>query len=198
MDDLIIDGFKWVWSHSPTLVLGGLLVWAAMYLRSRFKKIEDKCEVLHTKDVPEINGKLNTIITQLSKVTTYLSTKFDAHNQLFQVNSPKELTSLGVDILDKIGGKKYIDNNISSLIATMEKQDFKSGLDVENYSTILLFEKTNEDGFTPIKNYIFQNPEYKLEDGSKMSLDINVVMSIMSIYLRNKYFEKYPDLKKDL
>jgi hypothetical protein len=204
----------WIWvkSHFPFLTIVVCAMIATAYithlvisLYHRYKKTESKCEDLHDVQVPNVtrkiddsNIKLATIITQLAKITTYLTTKFDVDHQLFQTNSPKELTKLGSEILKATGGDKFVDDNLTGLLGLMEKQDFKSGLDVENYCTVLLFEKINEDSFTPIKNYIFQNPEYKTEVDKKLQLDINVAIQVMSIYLRNKYFEKHPSLKEGM
>jgi hypothetical protein len=109
-----------------------------------------------------------------------------------------ELTDLGFKILVEIGGRDYIDKYAARLIAEVENRNPKSGLDVQTYSNIVLTEKSSEDEFLDIKNNLFQNPTYTLGDSRQLPLDLGVATQIMGIYLRNKYFERYPDLKKDL
>lgn len=80
----------------------------------------------------------------------------------------------------------------------MQSQGFKSGLDVQNYCTILLNERINDTDLIPVKDYIFSKPEYIISDQNKVPLDMTVAITIMGIYLRNKYFEKYPELHKGM
>ena len=68
---------------------------------------------------------------------------------------PIELSKSGKEILQITGGKNYIDNNLLSLISSMEKETFKSPFDIQDFACTLLWGKVDEDGFTPIKNYIY-------------------------------------------
>ena len=104
-----------------------------------------------------------------------------------------QLTDLGNEILNAIGGKKYIDDNAASLIQKLSKETIKSALDVENYAKVILIQEYNSDAFTAIKNYIYQNPVYK-KDALNVSLDVATISNIMGLYLRDKYFEIHPEL----
>ncbi|MEJ0057024.1 MAG: hypothetical protein WDN75_16025 [Bacteroidota bacterium] len=140
-----------------------------------------------------MDTKLNLVLISVAKISTHLITTQGLAANVFEVKSPIELTAVGQKILIDIGGKKYIDENLPALIVEIEKKTPKSGLDVQICSTIILTEKTSEDGFTQIKNYIFQNPLYDFSlAGSKtppFNLDIGMAIQIMGIYLRNKYLK---------
>ena len=190
------------------LIIGGLifLTYKATKYHERIQKTHSKCDELIEKSIPSINTKIdnisitvNELAISVNKIATYIvASDKKLTNDIFITKSPTELSPLGDKILDEIGGKKYIEENVSTLIEKMKLQNFKSGLDVENYSTLVLIEESRSDAFTPIKNFIYNNPIYKVSEERSLPLDINLCFSIMAIYLRNKYFEVYPDLKKDL
>lgn len=205
MTEAILD---WLKTNYPNLfiivlllgVLGVILVACVkitlfvVNYRQRLQKVEQDCSGISNLDV-----KISQLLTKVDKITTHLLTNDkELDPRIFQANSPIELSELGQRILRDIGGKQYVDDNLSILIDYMEQRDFKSGLDVQNYTEVLLAEESDKEAFTPIKNYIFQNPVYKIDEDKTITLHLNLCINIISIYLRNKYFEKYPDLKKDL
>lgn len=209
--------FNWMWTHAPHLliiiiliILTIIITVRVMRFNRRFVDTEDLCDDLRNKFVPDLHSKvggidkkINLLLLSVTKISTHLITSQGLAANIFEAKSPIELTELGVKILNEVGGKKYIDENANDLIAEIESRSPKSGLDVQTYSNAVLTYKTSEDGFTHIKNYVFQNPVYDLVvDGKQgkvsVSVDIGMVTQIMGIYLRNKYFEKYPEMKKDL
>lgn len=162
--------------------------------------INNKISAISTKmdnNIGLITKDLENLNKTLVSVTTVISTELNVSPDIFRVNSPRELTELGEKILTDIKGKKYVDSNLDSLISEIKETNPKTGLDVEmNISTILYFRSSNDE-FNELKQYLFNNPEYK--NGEKtIPLNINLAISLMMIYTRNKYFEIYPDLKKDL
>lgn len=143
-----------------------------------------------TKKITPLEKEVSKISKNLSALLTALfSKKVLEKSEIFISESPIKLTTLGEEILQIIGGKNYIDKNEKFLISEMRKVEFKSALDVENYSVQYLMNLYNTDEFTPIKDYIYLHPIYK-----KISLDLTTITRIMSIYLRDKYFEKYQEL----
>lgn len=159
---------------------------------------EEECKKIEGQIVPRL-ASIDKSVASIDKSThaliTFLTTKHpDMNIDLFKAHSPIQLTDLGSEILDKIGGKIYIDNNSEYLLNKLAKEPIKSALDVENYSRILLLQEYNTDAFTPIKNYIYQNPVYK-NGSAEVTLDTATISNVMGIYLRDKYFEKHPELK---
>lgn len=196
------------------LVFIGVVI-ATVYIMKwihRFNKAEKACE-----KIPELENKVthgvslsvtierkidtqterfNAISNNISALITFLTTKHtDLQSGLFQSFSPIQLTPIGIDVLEKSGGKNYLEKHISDLVSEMEMQQFKSALDVQNYATTLIINRFNTDDFIQIRNYIFQNPVYKMAVGGDISINSAVINQVMSIYLRDKYFEKYPALK---
>jgi hypothetical protein len=189
-------------------------IFATIYIMkaiARFKKIEGAC-----KNIPDMDNRINigvglsesierkidsqsekfgVLATNITTLIAFLTTKHtDLQSGLFQSFSPIQLTDLGKELLNKSGGQEYIDQNSQNLISLMEKQNFKSALDVQNYANSLLINLFNTDEFVDIRNYIYQNP---LFTSGKNSVQVNWpnINQVMGIYLRDKYFEKHPELR---
>lgn len=159
-----------------------------------------KVDDIQNKHIPDIisrletmDRKLDNLILSVNNICTFLSITQKGFSTVSTSNSPRELSEFGTSLLEDIGGKKYLDESSPELIEIIKSKSPKSGLDVENYANILLTEKTEDDKFVPIKNYIFQNPVYR-RGNAELDLTMTIVLQIMGIYLRNKYFEKYPEL----
>ena len=103
--------------------------------------------------------------------------------------SPIELNSVGKSILTKYLGAKYIDEKKDTLISEIYKMNFKSPLDIQNFSEKLIFTKFNTPDFIKIKNLIYKNPIWE-----NQSVNTKIMSLIMGLYLRDKYFNKYPEL----
>ncbi len=195
---------KYIEAHYPglfvlifTVVAVSVLSWKIFRLYGRLEKVEDHCS-----KIEGMNTDSTTIKDQLAKISNSIDKLFVFLNQqhqnfpteLFVAKSPIQLTEFGDKVLIGFGGKKYIDENLDSLIKVMENENFKSALDVQNFAQSTLFSQTQSNDFTPIKNFIFNNPKYITGEG-QIELTLPLVLNLMSIYLRNKYFERYPTLK---
>ncbi|MDP4252269.1 MAG: hypothetical protein Q8918_19395 [Bacteroidota bacterium] len=119
---------------------------------------------------------------------------------LFLAQSLIELTELGERVLVAIGGKTFIDNNLQDLMNEMDMQDITTALDSQIYAPIVISQVSNRSSFNPIKDFAFENPYYKEKDSdgndtASVRLDMDTIVNIMGIYLRDKYLEKHPHLK---
>ncbi len=195
------------------LLIGAII--ATVYIMkaiARFKKVEKTCG-----DIPDMNNRINIgvglsssiekkiddqtdkfslMANNITALITFLTTKHaDLQSGLFKSFSPIQLTEGGLDLLTKSGAKDYLDKNSSVLVSSLEKEEFKSALDVHNKSMVLIFNEFNSDAFISIRNYIFQNPIYKFKEGNEVAINQGVINQIMGIYLRDKYFLKHPELK---
>ena len=192
--------WKWIGDNYPALLIIAVIAWLSWKARGifhRFEKTEAECKKIEDTVAPRltsIDKTLNSIDKSFHALITFLATKHTDFNvNLYKSNSPMQLTDLGNEILNAIGGKKYIDDNAASLIQKLSKETIKSALDVENYAKVILIQEYNSDAFTAIKNYIYQNPVYK-KDALNVSLDVATISNIMGLYLRDKYFEIHPEL----
>ncbi|MDI9357789.1 MAG: hypothetical protein QM528_02450 [Phycisphaerales bacterium] len=204
MTPLLLNKLLAYYPHLLFALLLSIIVWRISSYYHRFIKLETGHAKIETKltaiesSLANLSSSLANLSASFNSLVAYLSGKDNTMNvSIFVSKSPMELTPIGTEILELTGGKKYIDTNLPYLISEMEKEIFKSGLDVEIFSKNLLIREINSDGFTPIKNYIFNNPVYKKDDIT-VSLNLDIVIQIIGIYLRNQYFVKYPQLTRVL
>jgi hypothetical protein len=207
------DVFKFILEKSPIIaafiVVIAFTTWVCRkYFKTigRIKKTEDQCNKCETTVFPNLHTHISNIDTSLNGIrmsinalTVYLkSNDPNIDVSLFVKYSPIELSEFGKAILRDIGGKKVIDENTGTFLVEMEKQQFKTGLDAHTFAINMIMNMFNNDIFIPVKNYIFNNPnyKYKTKDGKELEyhLDINDAYTILGIYLRDKFFESHPDL----
>lgn len=140
--------------------------------------------------------KFTALSLNITTLIAFLTTKHkDLQTGLFKSHSPIQLTESGLDLLNNSGGKEYVENHISTILIDMESQAFKSGLDVQNYASIISIKNFNSDEFIKIRDYIYQHPVYKVSDGSELQVTSQIISQIIGIYIRDKYFDKHPELK---
>ncbi len=162
-------------------------------LNRQMEVINRQMEAIN-RHIEIIYEKIESIQNNFFVLIAFLATKHDDFPfDLLKSKSPFQLSDLGIEVLEAIGGKKYVDDNLSYLLAMMEKETFKSALDVEIFSKTILIKELTSDGFTPIKNYLFNNPYYEKEE-RKIRLSLESAIHLIGIYLRDKYFEKHPAL----
>lgn len=201
----MLDEFgKYLWAHSPGVcvlvsitIIVFILCWKMFRLYGRLEKVEDHCSKIQgiNTDSVSVKDQLTKISNSIDKLFVFLNQQHQNFpTELFVSKSPIQLTEFGEKVLVTFEGQSYIDTNLKSLISLMEKENFKSALDVQNFAQSILFSQTQTDGFTPIKNFIFNNPNLVLGE-SRIDLTLPLALNLMSIYLRNKYFDVYPDLK---
>lgn len=167
------------------VTVGLAVITGFIILLVKLSKIEEK-----TNRIPGIEDKISILEIKFSSLISVLTAKkIIGPGEIFNSKSPLELTKLGEDILNITGGKKYVDDHLDYLIDKIKQEDLKSPLDIQNYTEILLFKEENSDNFIAIKNYIYNNPKFK-----DTIVDIALVINVMRIYLRDKYFEKNPEL----
>ncbi len=162
------------------LVLCGLL-----YKFGRFSKEFEGV----AKSVKSMGTDIRKNTMTLKSITTHLYSSGNATHGLFEHNSPITLTELGKNVLVESGGEEYLNRNYTSLIEEMEGENLKTALDVQNYSSSLLFQKTEGDGFKDIKDWVYNNPVY-----NEINITMAEIIRVMGVSLRDKYLEKHPDL----
>lgn len=140
----------------------------------------------------------NEMVTEISKWVMRIDG--DMINQLVKKGSPFQITPVGRIILDNSGAKKTIDNNIDKLISLLESTEPKTPYDVENNASTVLLQNMGDDMFIDIKNFLYFSPD-KIEVSNpvtnemvEITLSIHAIIKVMSIYLRDKYFQKHPEM----
>jgi hypothetical protein len=148
----------------------------------------------HEATFRSIDGKLERLTLAVENINAHLASTSRKFRPVSLGRSPLQLSPLGEAILKDTGGDRYIDDNLSALLSRIEEKKYKSPLDVQNYTYMLLVEKSRDDGFVPIKDFVFQNPRYRFNNKT-IDLDLDIVWQVMSLYLRNRFFEERTDLR---
>ena len=104
---------------------------------------------------------------------------------LMQKFGPYRLTEDGEKHLLASGGKACIDINLDFFILELEKANPKTAYDAEKEATNVLYDNSDKQFFNGIKDYVFLDPE---------GITLTATILAMSIYLRDKYFEKHPEI----
>lgn len=145
----------------------------------------------------EISEKLDVILTKVTSLESRINDLWKYNNMdtykefppLLHSNSPVKLTSLGEKVLVEYKGDIKINENEIELISEIEKREFKSPLDVQEFSERIVMSKFNSDEFIDIKNKIYHNPNFEGQ-----SVTIRTMAMVMGLYLRDKYLNKHKDL----
>lgn len=202
--------FSFFAENYPTLlwvIFGAIVTWQLSKLYNRFKKIEDisgslSCNA-HQEELKEIKGNmvlLNDIKESVRKIEEYIiRNDSQAIDYLLRKCSPYKITYLGDALLDRSGGRKCIDENIDFFVERIEKMNPLVALDVEQYSLSVLNSNLKLELFNDVKDFIYNAPDpINLidQDGNTKELSIRMedVLMVMSIYLRDKFFEKHSEI----
>lgn len=105
-------------------------------------------------------------------------------NKYAPAHSPRELNGAGTAILEESGIRQIIDSNIQRFISYLEQKKLKTPLDIEQQCFYALKEIESTEMVNPIKTYLYSHP----------NREINTIFFIGSIYLRNIYKDRHPDL----
>jgi hypothetical protein len=176
------------WTATAVIVAAIPIVFVLCKMLINLGRFNQKFEDL-TNSVEKMDNTITANSFRLNAIKTFLYANTDAEQGLFEHNSPIQLTVKGIEVLERSGGKKYLDNNINSLIIEIEEQKYDSAFDVQNFSSIVLFQRAETEDFKLIKNWVYNNPVYK-----EVNITLVSVINVMAVHLRNVYLEKHPDL----
>lgn len=215
--DPIDIAWDWCTTHQPKIAVLLLFSFALIYITYRVIKVWNKLDnvekignanklSIESEVKPDLDAIIKSVAgieKSITALVVYLKTKDNSiDSNFFVARSPIQLTEIGLDILDRMNGKEYIDTYENKLISSLENLKPKTALDVENNADVLLLTLSSEDEFNKIKNYIYNNPVYKNKgvdelNDVEINLDLKLAISIMSVYLRNKYLAVHPELNTE-
>lgn len=182
------------------------IVWKFRDFYDSHKKLKEDIEKLpceqHKNDISiakENSSKLDDITASIRKIEEWIIRKdVKAMGDLIRKCSPYALTEAGIAMLSMSKAKDAVDSNLDYLIRLIEETNPKTAYDVEKNSLSVLTNILNEDIFNDIKDFVYNSPEYLSIETSgepiKVEVDMNRVLMIMSIYLRDKYFEVHLEI----
>jgi hypothetical protein len=106
--------------------------------------------------------------------------------------SPLSLTDTGKELLEVSGGKTLIDNNREFFLDKVGNFNPPTAFDVEEVSLIILISTSGKGYFKDIKEFVYYSREVTEFAGQKCKVDLNAVIFVMSVYLRDEYLKTYP------
>lgn len=124
-------------------------------------------------------GRYSEKIDQLEKcnLNTRLSTL--EGRQLTKRNSPVDLTENGNNVLNDSSGKSFIDDNYNELKGKVESKSPTNSYDIQEFSKHVIQEIQDDVRMDPVKEYLF-----------KEGMEIQDIIEVLGIYLRNKILEE--------
>lgn len=204
----------WILDHYPFLAALFFVAFATMWLTlkissfiSKSKEAHEKVDNLpcshHKEHIVEIKGQvtfMQDIRESVRKIEEYLMhNDSEAMDVLLRKCSPYQITSFGEKMIEMSGGKNCVNTNVDFFILEIEKRSPRVALDVERYALSVLNDNLKLEYFNDIKNFIFGAPEIlKVTDDNGATAEIPIklehILMVMSIYLRDKYFEQHPEI----
>lgn len=183
-----------------------VVTWKVRAIYDTSKKINTKVDQLpclnHKDDIDRIkaNGsKIDDISNSIRKIEEWIIRRdVEAMSDLIRKCSPYQLTELGSILLEMSTGRACIDAHTERLIDKLENTNPKTAYDVEQNSLSVLSDLTSDEMFNSIKNFLYNSPQIMTittpEGDLTAGLSMQRILMMMSIYLRDKYFQKHTEL----
>jgi len=102
----------------------------------------------------------------------------------YSIKSPKRLNKEGQLVLKESGMKEIIDTHMKTFIKELKDENLESPLDLENRSFEILKSKEKDKITIPLRYYLYDHSDE----------DIDTIFFVGSIYLRDKYIERHPEM----
>jgi hypothetical protein len=109
-----------------------------------------------------------------------------------QTNSPRQLNERGSRLMSDSGSDRILDEHKDDLVLQIEDMRPDTAYDVEQHAYAVLIMNTSQQWFNPLKEFVFNTPVY--ED---KSIDLGAICFVMSIRLRDYYFERHPEIEQE-
>ena len=194
----------------------GVLIWK---LASRSQSVSDKLDALNTlpcshhdirlnshegllsdsrTTLSEMKGQLDLLV----KLSTAARTKplIIATEEYSEKLSPRKLNKNGQSLYQDINGEKFLNDNLATFFAEIDKLNPKTALDVENFALSILRASSSDDIFIPLKSWVYNAPTRQIEDkeGELTSTEVSMddIFFVLSLPLRDKYLEQNPSIIK--
>lgn len=151
-----------------TFVFASGIAWGT--LRSDLKHVE--------KTLDSIEPKLSGLVEKFSVVEDRTDNMWK--DKFAPSNSPRQLNERGKNVLENSGIKKVIDKNRDRLLKLVKKRKSTNAYDAEKavYFVMIDMQKEFPEVMDGLKN-----------DAFRLGVDIDVVLFVGSIYLRNLIFK---------
>lgn len=165
----------------PTLIGVAIKIGRKLQVLDDVKKtIGEKC---NEANCHERMNAMETLYNEKINVLMRLSAKDEFSNIR---NSPRQLNNEGNIVLNHSGFKEIIDSNIDYLFKEITNTNPRDYYEVEFQSEKIINKIKTETNLEKIKSC-----------AERVNIPIEMLLVIGSVYLSNKYLEKYPELTKE-
>lgn len=195
-------------SSAPFIVLalGFYMIIHLFFLKPLRKDMSDIKSDLKTginnvgKEVGGIKTEINSIYNATRELQKCIREGMkkellhDLPNKSIWANSssPLHLNDSGRNLLFSSGAKKMIDESEKSLVKKLNDKNIQTAYDLEKEALMVIddFISSDREKDRKIKNFLYNNPKFL---GNV--IDFRDIIFVGSIYLRDKYLGKYPELE---
>lgn len=206
--EYLINNAPWI----VVVLVAIIATWRVSKYHTKLEEVRDKVEKLpcdrHKDDIRDSGQRYNElqrIVSSTNDMVVEINKwlmKFDNDmiDKLAKKASPLKMTPLGEVLFEKSSAKKTIDNNIDFLIKELEDINPQTAYDVEEEALSYLLRNMGNEIFTDIKQFLYYSPDtIQLKDPvsgeeKDVRLSMQSIIKLMSIYLRDLYFKKHPNI----
>lgn len=179
--ETIIQTLKEEIPYGIYIIAGIISLWKiAEFYFVRFRKIEEITNGFEK----EIKPKVDRTDKNLNTLIVHLRTKRYVDTDLAFLNSPLQLTEKGKNLLKESHLSEIIDDNLDKFLENIAEKSPQTGYDVETSAFLAIFSFFNDPIMNPFKHYLYEHPKVNQDD----------ILKLGSIYLREKYLEKHPEI----
>lgn len=195
------------------IAIAAYTAWKISKYHTRLENTQDKVKDLPCDKHQENIQKSNNLYQELQKTVTSTNDmvleiskwimKFDNDmiNNLAKKASPLKMTSIGKIVFEQSGAKRTIDENKDFLFNEIDAIHPSIAAAVEEESFSVLMRNIGHTMFGEVKQYLYYSPEtiqVKNPDTGEeedVKLSMQSILSLMSIYLREEYLNKHPEIQ---
>ena len=204
----LLNNAPWI----AVIVLAIIGSWKMSKYHAKLDETRNKVENLpcdnHNDDIRDSGQRYNElqrIVSSTNDMVVEINKwlmKFDNDmiDKLAKKASPLKMTPLGEVLFEESSAKKTIDNNIDFLIKELEDINPQTAYDVEEEALSYLLRNMGSEIFADIKQFLYYSPDtIQLKDPASgedkaVRLSMQSIIKLMSIYLRDLYLKKHPDI----
>lgn len=108
--------------------------------------------------------------------------------------SPRKLNPIGEKLFKEINGQSFLDEYKERLFQIIDNAHPLVPYDVQQEAMTAFVEFVNSPAFNSFKNFVYNAPEVKLENGTMHAFDIPDVCFVLGLKLRDMYLAEHPEI----
>lgn len=174
-------------------VIGG--IWAVLSKVFKLGKISQRIDEIE-KNNNDIKNSISNLPCgnhheDITKIKTILVEKYPKSVSVFSMKcSPRRLNEWGEKLYEKVGGKKFIEDNKTALFDYIKKSKPLVALDVEQASNAACQSLIPTPAFNRLKDFVYNEPSWDMPGTGKYDITVNDVCFVIGLKLRDLYLEE--------